>query len=375
MTPRFLLAALLLALAPAAASAQAAAGVLAQSYRFDDPQAAGLTDFRLFTLPFVASLSAGRFGLEVGAAYARGEATGPDGSAAELSGPTDTHAALVLEVIPDRVVLRTLAVLPTGRSSQSLTESAVAGVVAAELLPFAIATWGNGGSVGADLALAHQAGGVGMGLSVGFEAAQEFEPLVDQAFAYRPGDQVRVRFALDADVGDSGTFSLLLGGQRFSEDQVGGANLFQSGNRLEAVASYAFAVGLRGSAMLYGGAFHRARGSLLTEAPSLDGATASPSQQLFTGGANVALPLGARATLLPDVEARVFRAADGVGQGWLSTVGGTLDLRLGGPRFGRRVILSPTGRYRFGHVVAREGVEYGLSGWEAGLTLRVEGGR
>lgn len=367
--------------AVASASAPVAAqsgggGLHVQSYRFNDPQAAGLADFRLMSAPFAVALPVGRMiGLEIMGAWAEGRATGPEGAEAVLSGTTDTRAALSVTLVPEHVVVRAESEFPTGRSMHSLEEAAVAGVVAAEFLPFAISSWGSGGSVGGDVALAFQAGGVGIGMSGGYQAAREYEPLTDQPFVYRPGDQLRVRLALDGDVGESGTLSVLLGVQRFSEDLLGGTNLFQSGNRVEGLVSYAFAVGLRGSAQLYGGVLHRARGAVLGDLPALEGATDSPSQQLLSAGLGLRLPVGGRTVFRPTGDVRGIRTADGIGQGWMGSAGAAFDLRVAGRRFGPRLVLAPSARVHFGRIVAREEAESSLTGWEAGFTVRVEGGR
>ena len=139
--------------------------------------------------------------------------------------------------------------------------------------------------------------------------------------------------------------------------------------------SYAFAMGLRGSALVYGGAYHRANGTLLVDDSSLAGATDSPSQQLFAGGLDLRLPVGRSATLLPGVEGRAFRSADGVGQGWIASAGATLEFLLSGRRSNNRVAIAPTARFRVGHVIVEEGSESDLTGWEAGLTLSVGAGR
>ena len=154
-----------------------------------------------------------------------------------------------------------------------------------------------------------------------------------------------------------------------------GNNLFKSGNRVEGVMSYAFAFGLRSSAYLYGGVYHRENGALLTEDLIIDGAPDSPWQQLFLSGVNLRVATSRRVAFLGDGDIRVFRSQDGVGQGWVGTAGLTLNLVIAGRPSGSRVVLSPTGRYRYGHVVVREGAESGLRGWEAGITLRVETGR
>ena len=351
-------------------------GGLIQSYTFDEPEVVGLGRFRLVTAPFAVAIPLGRYlGVVASGAWAEGVATGPGGEEVTLSGLTDTQLGIAVGLGRDRAVLSGGVTLPTGQSTQTLGETAVAGVVSAELLPFAIKSWGTGGGAGGDLALAFDAGRWGIGLSGGYQAAREYEPLSGEAFAYRPGDQIRARLALDRDVGESGTLSVLIGLQSFGEDEAQGNNLFKSGNRLEGVMSYAFALGLRGSALAYAGIYHRENGSLLTEDQVIDGAADSPSQQLFMGGVNVRTVPNRRFSILADGDIRVFRSEDGVGQGWVGTVGVSLSLLIAGRPSGTRLVLSPAGRYRLGHVTVREGAESGLTGWEAGVTLRLETGR
>lgn len=377
VAPAALLVAAMAAAGPAELHAQAGAGgALVQSYTFGTPEAAGLERFTLTTLPFAAEVPLGGFAsVDVSGAWAEGRARGPDGAEARLNGLTDTQVGFALTLGRDRVVLRSTLSLPTGQDVVTFEESAVAAVVAAELLPFAINTWGSGGGAGGDMALAFQAGGWGVGIGGGYWAGRSFDPGIDAGGQYRPGDQIQARLALDRDVGSSGTFSLIVGMQRFGEDALDGANLFRSGDRYEGLASYTFAVGMRGSALVYGGAYHRERGSLLVDTPTLEGATSTASQQLFMAGTNLLLPLSNRISLLPDAGVRVFRSGDGVGQGWLGTVGAALDVRLAGPPYGRRLVLSPSGAARLGRVVVREGSRSDIVGWEAGVTLRMVTGR
>ncbi len=352
------------------------AGWMLQRYRFDDAAAAGLEEFRLLTLPFAASIDLGsNVSVYLAGTYADGEAIGPDGQRAKLSGVTDTEAGLSVRLGVDWLIANAGATLPTGNSALTTEESVVAGIVASELLPFAVRNWGTGGSIGGDLAIATQAGAWGIGFAGGLRLSSEYEPVPAQTLAYRPGDQLQFRFALDRDVAESGTLSVLLGFQRFSEDAISGSNLFRSGNRFEGVLSYAFALGLRSSALLYGGVYHRSNGFLLADDSVLGGAGDSPSQQLFMAGTNLMLSLGRRAAMIPQAEITVFRAEDGVGQGWVTTTGSTLDIRLAGNSSSARLILSPSGQIRFGHVTIAQGSESDFLGWEVGLTMRVETGR
>jgi hypothetical protein len=318
---------------PTAAQARSVgAGVLVQTYTFQDAEQAGLADVTLRAAPFGAVLPLGsRLAVQVVGAWAEATVTGPDGSAGTLEG----------------------------------------GVLAAELLPFAVTSWGTGGSAGGELALAFQAGAWGVGMSGGYRSALSYEPLADQAFSYRPGAELRARLSLDRDVGESGTLSLLAGWQRFGEDATSERNLFRPGDRFEAVASYAVALGVSASGLFYASASRRENGTVLVETPDLEGATDAPAQALFQAGATFRIP-GARVSLLPDVELRAFRSEDGVGQGWLAGAGAELELRLAGRRSGPQLLLAPAGRLRVGHVVVSEGSESGLTGWEAGVTLRLE---
>lgn len=362
---------------PHDASAQAVgAGPVIQTYEFDDASAAGLKSIQLLSAPFVVTVPVNpSLAVSVSGGYARGTASGEAGEQVTLDGPTDTNLDVTFGVGVEGVVVTAGVTAPTGNNTHTLEESLVAGVVAAELLPFAIKTWGSGGSAGGTVALARQLGGWGLGLAAGYRVASEYEPLESQTLAYRPGDQLQARLALDHDVGSSGTFSVLLGLQRFGNDQVSGNELFRSGLRVDAVVSYAFALGLRSSALVYGGVNHRANGTLLQQESALGGATDTPSQQLFLAGADLRLPVGRRAALRPSGELRVFRAEDGASQGWVTSVGGSFDYRVSGTSTGRRLVLAPVAKVRFGKVIVTDDLQTSLLGWEAGATLSIQLGR
>lgn len=365
-----------LALSATDVAAQAAqGGSSVQSYTFDDPETVGLEHFRLITVPWSAAVPLGaRLTVGVGGAYASGRVTGPDGGSVELSGVTDTDVGVSV-LFGDWLVMSFDATVPTGRSTLSTEESVVAGVVAAELLPFSIQTWGSGSSAGGSVAVARQLGAWGFGLAAGYRVANEFEPLPGEAFTYNPGDQLEARVALDRDVLGSSTLSLVVGYQRYTDDQLLGLNLFRSGSRIQTTASLAFPVGVRSSGILYGGVHHRSQGALLTDESFLAGAADSPAQQLFVAGSTWRTPIARGAALLPAGEIRVFRAEDGASQGWIGSVGSALEWRLAGNSASTRLVLVPMGVLRLGNVVVEEGAESRFTGWEAGITLRVESGR
>ncbi|HSW30322.1 MAG TPA: hypothetical protein VLH75_12635 [Longimicrobiales bacterium] len=334
-------------------------GPMFESYTFADPAQAGIESITLLSTPFAARAGLGRRAtLEVGGAYAAGKVTSGDGSESELTGLTDTHVMLHLAVVPDALTLSVMAAAPTGRSTHDAAQALVAGVVSADLLPFRVSSWGGGGGVGMQLAATRRFEGFGAGVSVGYRQAGEFEPLEAETFAYRPGNEIQARLALDTEVGRNGKGSLVVGFQRFGDDALDGANLFRSGNRIEAIGTYAFPMGYGGSAALYGGVLHRSQGSYLDA--TVPGA---PTQDLVLMGGMLRRGMGS-GFLTPRADVRVFRSGDGVGQGYVAGVGAAYEMRAG------NVTLAPSVTGRIGQVTVREGQESGITGFEAGLTLR-----
>ena len=166
--------------------------------------------------------------------------------------------------------------------------------------------------------------------------------------------------------------SFLVGYQRFQDDALNQQNLFRAGARYEGMISYAFAAGRSGSGMLYAGFNHRENGSVLVENPDLAGATNTAWQQLYRGGFTFLLPVGRSLTVFPEGEARLFRAEDGIGQGFLASAGLGFDLTLAGGRRGTRLVMSPSGRFHYGSITVDESSDSRVTGWTLGVTVRVE---
>ena len=354
---------LLAAVAPSGVDAQTASrvgvGGAFESYTFAEPAQAGLEKITLMTLPFSGRFPLGqRANLMVVGAFASGKVTAADGAESELSGPTDIQVGVDMALIPDLLTLSVMASAPTGPSSHDAQQALVAGVVAGDLLPFRVSSWGSGGGIGMQMAATKRFEGFGAGLSVGYRQAGEFEPVDGEAFSYRPGNEIQARLALDTEMGRNGKGSLVVGFQRFGDDTVDDTNLFRSGNRIEVLGTYAFPMGYRGSAALYGGVLHRANGAYLD--PTVP---ESPSQDLVLLGGILRRGLG-KGFLTPRVDVRVFRSQDGVGQGYGAGVGAAYEVRSG------TVTFAPFATGRMGRVTVREGAESGITGFEAGLTLR-----
>lgn len=359
--------ALLAALFAAPASAQTphtlGAGAAFETYELLEPYAAGVRRVSLMSAPFGASVQVmRRFTLQVSGAYASGSLTTADESTIELSGPTDTEVRVGATLGRDLLNVSVGYMVPTGRSTHSIDQAGLAGVIASDLLPFRVSNWGSGGALGISTAIAVPWNGFGVGISAGYTAGQEYEPLEENAFSYQPGNEMHVRAAIDRATGAGGKATLMLNVNRYADDAVNGENVFRPGNRLEAIGSYSFPLGLGASAVAYAGVQHRAPGDFRL-APQT-----SPAQDLILAGTGMRVPLRA-GVLLPALDLRVYRRDDGLSQGYLMGIGATAELPAG------RVVLVPTARTRFGKLVLWRGEETSVRGLELALTLRHERGR
>lgn len=344
--------------AAAQGSAEAGTGAVWQSYRFGSADAVGVEEISLFTVPVAFSArSGGGTAFDVRGAWAEGTLKRPGGASRSIAGVTDLEVSLTRTFGRDAVVLGLVGVVPTGKSTHSVEEADVAAAIAADLLPFRISNWGSGGGVGGSLAVAHRVGDVGFGASVGYVVAGEFEPRVGESVAFQPGNLLRAAAVVDRNIGGTSKLALRLGFQRYGEDAVEGTNLFRSGNRYEAIGSYAVPAGARSSGIVYVGALHRDRGSYLT------GVDEAPSQDLLVGGAALRAPAGG-GVLTPSADLRVYRRSDGIGQGYIGGAGMAMEWPAGG------ATLIPSARVRFGSIDVREGSSSGVTGFEGGMTIR-----
>ena len=358
-------AAALLLLLSTSASAQSSVGTGAsfESYSFSKPEAVGIESITLLTAPFGARVALFRnLSIEARSAFASGTLVRVDGTESTLSGLTDTDVSALFTIARNRVLLTATYTLPTGQATHTVEESEVAGAIAADLLPFRISNWGSGGGLTLDAAFATTMGETGIGFNVGYGMTREFEPLAEDERAYLPGNPLHARVAIDRTVGSAGKFSLLLSMQRFGDDELGGQNLYRSGDRYQGMVSYAFSAGARASGVVYSGWLRRQRGTFIDSSLFGSGAE-TPAQDLILMGGGVRLPVGSL-VLLPSVDTRVFRSADGEGQGYALGAGVGSELRAG------RLTILPAVRARFGNVIAREDVESSFTGIEASAAIR-----
>jgi hypothetical protein len=342
----------------AAQSLTGVTGSFFETYEFLDPSVLGIERVSLATVPIGARVPViDRVALELRSAFAYGAMTRTDGSEVTLSGLTDSELRADVEVVRNVLTISAAALLPTGESTQTLEEAELAGLIAADLLPFRISNWGSGGGAAMVSTVTVPVGEFGFGISAGYTMGQEFEPLAEDEIAYRPGDEIRVRMVIDRDFGSSSKASLIVGGRTYQEDELSGAGVYQPGDRFEARGLFAFRAGAQSTGVAYAGYQHRNEGVLL------DAESETPAQDLFTAGLGFRIPRGVT-TLMPSADVRVYRRSDGVAQGYLASVGASAEWPLG------PVVLLPTLRGRFGEALLWDGAESSVRGAEVGIGIR-----
>lgn len=365
---------LLVGLLPAAAVAQApaplsdfrgAAGAALETYGFGRTSPSGIERMSLYTVPIGARARLfGSSSIEVSGAYARGTVKRVDGSTLELAGFTDTQITVALPVRPDVATIAAVALLPTGTSRMTEEEAVVAGVLASELLPFRISNWGTGGAVGMSAALAQRFGAIGLGASASYLVGREYDLMEVGSYAYRPGNQLRARMAMDVAAGTRGKASFQLTYLHSGEDRLSGANVFRPGDRVQGMASYAFAAGRGASGIAYGGFVHRARGAYLVSLAEEPGTV-----NLFLAGGGLRIVTG-RAALVPAFDMRLLRRSDGRSEGEVLGVGSSAELPL---RHG--VTLVPSVRVRLGQLQLGTSSSSGFTGADVGFGVRFGAGQ
>ena len=336
-----------------------AAGASFENFSFRNHEAVGLEQVTLITTPLVVSIPLRGVRFDLTGALARGELTRSDGSHAAFTGPTDTRIALTLPV-GDRIAeVTAFGVVPTGAGISTRSAADVAGVIAADLLPFAISHWGSGGGAGVAAAVRQPLGMAQVAFGASYMVTQAHDAadhvgLVD----YRMGDQLGLQLGVESPLGRRGVASFDLRFQRSADDQLASSNLYRAGNRFQALGSYAFSLGSASSGVLYAAGHHRQRGEAL-----LDTSRDSPAQDLVLAGAGLRLPVRGSTMFLPQVDARAYRTEDGAGHGYLGAATAAVEFNRGLMRVEPRV------RGQMGRVLMGGGRSSGVIGLELGVTV------
>ncbi len=343
-------------------------GTGVQFQRFSFSEALGADAASLTMIPVAFALPVGdRFGLDLYSAYANGSVD-KGGMSYGLQGLVDTRLRARLQVAP-WAVFTAMVNLPTGKSSHDAEEAVVASVLSTDILGFREANWGTGTAVTTGVVTARQAGDWGIGLGVSYRFSNGFEPSTENNLVFEPGNEIRVRFGLDRNVGEDGKFTAGATFQNFSEDQYAGRNLFQAGNRFRFDASYAFRSG-RSTWALYGVNVWREAGDAFLDLVNPQGTVVGDttvvvgSQNLLILGVNGSTPVGTL-RIRPSLDFRYQTREEGNGEGWIVGAGADVPLRLLGA-----YDLFPRGKFLLGSLKAVSGASESLWGLELGLTFR-----
>ena len=298
-----------------------------------------------------------RLALDLGVRYASASRT-PEGGAAKatVSGLTDVQLRGVYQVVPDVVVLTLAANLPTGKTKLSPDELPAAGAVASELIPFPVTSFGTGANVTTGLAVAVPVAGWAVGLAGAYRLSGAFSPIASVDSTYKPGAELRFRVGGDRVIGQ-GRVSLGFTYSSFSQDEFGGANIYQPGKRYITQESWSFPVGNLGL-VLYAWDLYRTPGTLLSSS------SVTEKQNVLTAGVAASVQMG-RSVLRPQLEFR--RHTAGVDK--LEAAGQLLSLsaRLSLP-VSETLSVTPALRFDTGNIVS--GATYGFTGWGLSVGIR-----
>jgi len=341
-----------------------------QGLSFD--KALGIDVANLLLIPIAYRFSVNeKFSADLYAAWAEGRVE-REGETFVLNGAVDTRVRFSYQASP-WAVLTVGAALPTGNATHDTQEAVVASVLSSDILGFNEASWGTGFAITTGVATVHRIGSWGVGFGASYRLADDFAPSADTAFSYSPGNESRIRVALDRNVGETGKFTGGVTFQTFQSDQLDGRNLFQAGDRVRVDASYAFRAG-SSTWNAFVANLWRTDGDLSlqliddTGAVLGDSILSTGSQNLFMAGIGGAVPIGSTVYIHPMIDLRIQdRNDDGfnAGSGWILRGGVDLPLRLF-----TAFDFFPRVRGLFGQLTAEGGRSEGFWGIETGATIR-----
>ena len=301
-----------------------------------------------------------RLALDFGIRYASASLTPTDTTPkGTVSGPTDLQVRGVYQVIPDRVVLTLAANLPTGKTKMSWDELRAAGAVASELIPFPVTSFGTGANMTTGLAVAVPVAGWAVGVAGAYRLSGAYTLQATIDSSYKPGSELRFRVGADRVVGQ-GRVSLGFTYSSFSQDEFGGANIFQPGQRYIWQASWSVPVGNLGLSLYFWDLYRTSGTKLLGNFPT-------EKQNVLTAGLAASVQMG-RSVLRPQIEFRKHTAGidrlEAAGQ--LLSFSARLSLPLS-----EALSLTPAVRFDTGNVVNEvDGAAYRFTGLGLSVGIR-----
>ncbi|MGQ0562208.1 MAG: hypothetical protein ACT443_10075 [Gemmatimonadota bacterium] len=348
-----------------------AIGGVAQSYSF--ASGFGVESTALLIAPVAYTLPVTRqFTVDLYGAYAHGTVK-LENATHTLQGIVDTRVRASLAVAP-WAVLSAAVNLPTGNASHDSEEAIVANALSMELLGFREALWGTGFGFTSGIATASRIGDTGVGFGASYRVAGEFEPSSEQSLKYTPGNEARVRVALDQNIGAYNKLTFGITFQNYADDKVDGRNLFAPGNRIRGDLSYSFRASPASTWTIFVADVHREHGDVtlqLAQSGAVVGDTTfeAGQQNLAVAGFAGALRIGSL-DLRPSADARLLTRESGEEEGWLAGIGTDIPFRAGTTE------IVPSVRFSYGQLEgANTDERASFWGGELGLMLRWGGGR
>lgn len=343
-----------------------AVGGIGQGYSFGSESGVESATLLLLPVAFTMPVSRG-LTLDLYGAYARG-AVNLENETHTLQGIVDTRLRASYAVTPWAVISAAVN-LPTGNATHDSEEAIVASALSMELLGFREALWGTGFGFTTGVSTAGRFGNTGLGIGASYRVASEFEPSEEQAFKYTPGNEVRLRVALDQNVGTNNKLTLGVTFQNYAEDKVDGRNLFAPGNRIRGDLAYSFRTSPTSTWTFYVADVHRENGDVtlqLTQGGTAAGDTtfAAGHQNMAVVGFAGAMRMGTLA-LRPSADARLLTRESGEEEGWLAGIGTDIPFRTGNTE------VVPSVRLSYGQLEGASSDERnGFWGGEFGLMIR-----
>jgi len=338
-------------------------GVEARQYSFGDNFT--VDHLRQISVPVGVILPVGkRFSFDVGSSYAVTSVKDSAGSRS-FSGFTDTQIRGSYVFGNDVLVASLMVNLPTGKSTTTLSQFGLSSSASSNFLLFPVNSYGSGVSVTPGLAAATTAGSWNLGLAGSVRISGKYNPFSDNsAVSYKPGLETRLRAGADRLLGSS-RLSFGFTFSTFSNDQLrgggfGGNGVYDPGNRFLVDASLLAPAG-SGTISFYAWDYFRTA--------SNSSGSASNRENVLTLGSSGDFPLGARLSLQPLAEARIWSPKTGSGL----LVGGGTALRI---QVSPRIAFVPGVRLDVGTIKGTDPVSsalksHSITGWDASALIRV----
>jgi len=302
---RWLLLAVVSALAPGVALAQtgggttlARTGVYFESYSFGN----GLAFKRISELTIPVSVTQGfgnRVVLDVATAYASASSDQPGGGRIEHSGFIDTDVRATVNVKPGRLLLSFVGTLPTGATTVSNTTIPLFGAAATDLFAFMTPNFGTGGGFSSGFASAFPiSANWALGAAASYRHGASYVPVTGGS-ALIPGGEVRTRIGIEGPFGAGKYFRGAVLYTTTAANDIGAGEQSSIGDRVLAYLSTSMPLG-SSHLSLYGWDMRRLRASNEADSTTI----AVPSGNVLALGARLEKPLGSNAVIVPLLEFR-----------------------------------------------------------------------